>query len=146
MAIFIAQARVGIALLQIDVTSLDAMAHDVIFWNGVSRTVELADVTVYAEVLHAEFSRSVFDEGQIGGDEAGAKAGAVFFVDHAAVAPEFAEPHLVKNRQRLDLAASIMMGPGGVAEIADVGAELGGDLRALGVGPHRFFFNRVGAV
>src|SRR3990167_4122373 len=146
MAIFIAQARVGIALLQIDEPALDAIDHDVIFWNGVSRTIELADVAVEAEILHAELAGAVFYKRQIGGDKAGAKAGAVLFVDHAAVASELTEPHLVKNRESLNLAPAVMMGTGGVAEIADVRPEVGGDLGALGVGAHRFLLHRVGTL
>jgi hypothetical protein len=73
MAIFVAQARVRITLLQIDQPSLDAKGNDMLLRNGVAGTVELADIAVHAEVLDAELAGLVFGKGQVRRDEAGAK-------------------------------------------------------------------------
>src|SRR3989338_6577536 len=109
MAVFIAQARIGVAFLQIDEPALDAVRHYGLLGNGVAGTVEHAGVTVRAEVLDAELAGPVLGEGQIGGYEARAKTGAVFFVDQAAVAPELPEAHLIKNGNRLDGAPPLLV-------------------------------------
>jgi hypothetical protein len=63
VAVFIAQARIGIALFQIDEPALDAMRHDRLLRNGVAGTVELADIAVHAKVLDAKFARLILDKG-----------------------------------------------------------------------------------
>src|ERR687895_1386473 len=141
MAVFIAQARIGIALFEIDEPAFDAVRHDMLFWNGVSRTVELANIAVHAKVLDAELARLILSKWQVRRDEAGTKASAVFFVDQTAVTPKFAEANLVKNGNRLNGACAIVMRQRRIAKIANISGEICRNLRAFGIDPHRFFFH-----
>ena len=65
VTIFIAQAGIGVAFLQIDEPALDTVRHDMVLRNSIAGTVEHADVAVHAEILHAELARPVFGEGQV---------------------------------------------------------------------------------
>ena len=85
------------------------MGEDMILRDRIARTIALADVTVHAEILNAEFARLVFDKRQISGYKSRAKTGAVFFVDQTAVAAEFAEADLIENRNRLNFAATVVV-------------------------------------
>src|SRR5918994_5264882 len=103
MAVFIAKTGIRVALLQIDEPAFDAVRHDVLFWNSVAGTVELADIAVHTKILDAEFAWLIFDKRQIGGDKARAKARAIFLVNQAAVSPQFTKTDLIKDRYGLDL-------------------------------------------
>ena len=104
VTVFLAQARVGVALFQIDEPALDAVSQHVILRYRVARTVALADIAVHAEVLNAKLARLIFHKRQVRGHKARTKARTVLFVDQAAVAAEIAETNLIKNRNRLHFA------------------------------------------
>jgi hypothetical protein len=112
----------------------------------VAGTVELADVAVHAKVLNAELARLIFNQRQIGSHESRTKTGSVFLVDQAAVTAEFAEAYLIKNWNRLHFTRAVVVGAGCISELTNVCRKLGGDLCALCVNSHRFFFDGVGSL
>src|SRR5687768_5211741 len=120
MTILVAQPRVGIAFLQIDQPTFDAMRHHMILRDRVAWAVALADVAVHAEVLNAKLKRLIFHQRQVRGNESRPKACTVLSIDQAAVAPELAETDLVENRNRLHLAGAVVVSDRGISHLAYV--------------------------
>src|SRR4030095_10566593 len=110
-----------VTAVDIDTVALDAVVHFLVAeGNTMRRTGAGALHTILADIFDADIDRLIDGKRKIRRNYGQVYPGAVVFMDQHAVTSQLSESGVYRQRNRIDLAARVIVGTRGITHLTDV--------------------------